>query len=79
MQGKKLLKGLLNFICMAVVILTIELAIQIGMNGMWLFGIPKAENVTSVTIKYPSITEENLEITDKEQIETCVHLSGFLK
>ena len=79
MQDKKLLKGLLNFICMAVVILTIELAIQIGMNGMWLFGIPKAENVTSVTIKYPSITEENLEITDKEQIETCVHLSGFLK
>lgn len=79
MKSKKLLKRIFDFICMAVVILAIDLAVQIGMEGMWLFGIPKAEDVISVTIKYPSLVEESLMITDREQIETCVSLSGFLK
>lgn len=57
----------------------IIMVLNVAKEGMWLFGIPKPEDVTSVTIKYPSITEEQLEITDREQIDTCVYLSGFLK
>lgn len=79
MKSKKIIKSILSTLCLIVVMAIITTGIKVGMEGMWLLGIPKAENVTSVTIKYPSLTEENLEITDREQIELCVNLSGFLK
>lgn len=79
MKLKKILKSILSTLCLILVMLVINTCIKIGMEGMCLLGIPKPEDVTSVTIKYPSLTEDNLEITDKEQIDTCVHLSGFLK
>lgn len=79
MTLKKFLNGFLKLAALIIILTLIQLAIQVGMEGMWLFGIPSPEEVTSVTIKYPSLTEENLEITDREKIETCVHLSGFLR
>lgn len=79
MKSKKIGKSILSTLCLVLVMVVITTGIEVAMEGMWLFGIPKPEDVTSVTIKYPSITEEQLEITDREQIDTCVHLSGFLK
>lgn len=79
MKGKKILKRILSILCLIIVMIVINIGIKVAMEGMWLFGIPNAENVTSVTIKYPSITEEQLEITDREQIELCINLTGFLK
>ena len=79
MKGKKILKSILSTICLILVMTIITTGIKIGMEGMWLLGIPKSEDVTSVTIKYPTLTEENLEITDSKQIELCVNLSDFLK
>lgn len=79
MKGKKIIKSILSMLCLVIVMTAINTIIQVSIEGMWLLGIPRAEDVTSVTIKYPSVTEEQLEITDREQIETCVHLSGFLK
>lgn len=79
MKSKKLWKRVLYYGSPIIAIIVIQMIIKIGMEGMWLLGIPKFEDVTSVTIKYPSLTEENLEITDSEQIELCVNLSGFLK
>ena len=75
----KILKGILYYGSLVLAITIIQFTIKVGMEGMWLIGIPKPEDVTSVTIKYPSLTEDDLEITDREQIDTCVHLSGFLK
>ena len=75
----KILKGILYYGSLVLAIVIIQFMIKVDMEGMWLIGIPKPENVTSVTIKYPSLTEDDLEITDREQIDTCVHLSGFLK
>lgn len=79
MKSKKIVKSILSTLCLVLVMMVITTGIEVTMEGMWLFGIPKPEDVTSVTIKYPSVTEEQLEITDREQIDTCVHLSGFLK
>ena len=79
MKSKKIVKSFLSTLCLVLVMMVITTGIEVAMEGMWLFGIPKPEDVTSVTIKYPSVTEEQLEITDREQIDTCVHLSGFLK
>ena len=76
---KRILKGILYYSSLILAITIIQFTIKVGMEGMWLIGIPKPEDVTSVTIKYPSLTEDDLEITDREQIDTCVHLSGFLK
>lgn len=41
-------------------------------------GIPKTDDIASVTISYPDITDVQMEITDSEQIETCVQLSTLL-
>ena len=79
MKNKKFFKGFLKLLCLILLMTFINLGIKVGMEGMWLFGIPKSEKVSSVTIKYPSLTDEVKEITDREKIELCVHMSGFLK
>ena len=79
MKAKKWGLDLLKWLGLVLCMTAITLGIRVGMNGMWLIGMPKAESVTSVTIKYPSITEQALEVTDREQIKRCVHMSGFLK
>lgn len=53
--------------------------INICVDGMYLFGIPKIENVKKVTISYPEVSDEIKEISDSEHIELAVKLSGFLK
>lgn len=46
---------------------------------MWLFGIPKAEDVCKVTISCPRITDTVKTYTDAESIDLAVALTGFLK
>lgn len=55
------------------------MAYRIGSEGMYLIGIPAAEEVQRVTIAYPAATEEEKVLTDTEDIELAVQLSGFLK
>ncbi|MCD7917123.1 MAG: hypothetical protein LUF84_01475 [Clostridiales bacterium] len=52
---------------------------RIGSEGMYLIGIPDAEEVQRVTIAYPAVTEEEKVLTDAEDIELAIQLSGFLK
>ena len=76
----KILKGILYYGSLVLAITIIQFTIKVGMEGMWLIGIPKPEDVTSVTIDYRYLMDEyTKEITDRDEIETCVHLSGFLK
>lgn len=79
MKSKKFLNSFIKLLCLILSTALVNLGINVGMEGMWLFGIPKAEDVISVTIKYPSLTDEVKEITDREEIELCVNMSGFLK
>lgn len=80
MKGKKFWNVLLYYGSLIIEVTIIQLVIQIAVEGMWLFSIPKADDVASVTIKYRYLTDESIkEITDRDEIETCVHLSAFLK
>lgn len=79
MKSKKFWKGVLSFLCFVIVATAINMGIKVAMEGMWLLGIPEPEAVSSVTIKHQYETEQIKEITDPEQIETCVFLTGFLK
>lgn len=50
----------------------------IFMNGMFLIGIPKAENLQSVKIEYFEPNHEIKEITDSSKLELAVKITGFL-
>lgn len=50
----------------------------IFMNGMFLIGIPKAENVQTVKIEYFEPNHEIKEITDSAKLELAVKITGFL-
>ena len=61
MKGKKILKSILSTICLILVMTIITTGIKVGMEGMRLFGIPKAEDVT-VNFDFPVlITVKNSE------------------
>ena len=49
------------------------------MNGMFLIGIPKAENLQAVKIEYFEPNYEIKEITDSSKLELAVKITGFLK
>ncbi|MDO5410165.1 MAG: hypothetical protein Q4F21_06875 [Lachnospiraceae bacterium] len=75
----KYIKGIVKFLLQIFVSVVIVVIINIGLNGMYLMGIPKIENVKKVTISYPQVSDEMKEISDNEDIELAVKLSGFLK
>ena len=50
----------------------------IFMNGMFLIGIPKTENLQAVKIEYFEPNHEIKEITDSSKLELAVKTTGFL-
>lgn len=75
----KYIKGTLNFLLQILVSTVLVVCINIGMNGMYLIGIPQIGNVEKVTISYPEATDGMKEISDEEHLELAVKLSGFLR
>lgn len=75
----KFVRGTVKFLAQVLAMTVLLASINILISGMYLIGIPKIENIEKVTISYPDVTEEIKEITDPEQIELAVKLSGFLK
>lgn len=53
--------------------------VSVLMEGMWLPGIPKIEDVQSVAVTDLRHSTEAKEFSDGESIELAVKLSGFLK
>lgn len=72
---KRLGRLALQIVCVTV----LYLGISIGMNGMYLLGVPKAEQVQKVTVSYPEVSETAKEVTDTEKIKAAVGLTNFLK
>ena len=62
-----------------VLLIILSFMISVWKNGMWLFGIPKAEEVSKVTVSCPRITDTVKTYTDAESIDLAVELTGFLK
>ena len=75
----KIVKGLIRFLIEVVVITVLIVGIRIFTNGMYLFGLPDLNDIQSVNISYPSVTENVKEISSREDIELALKLTGFLK
>lgn len=76
---KKLAKGLLRLTVEILVMTVVLLCINVAIDGMYLLGLPKAANIRSVEISCPTLTAETKHLTDTEDIETSLNLTGFLK
>ena len=75
----KAVKELLRFVLAVFLSVSAVLAVSIFMNGMYLLGIPDPEDVQSVVVEYPGVTDEKKEFTDREHVEQAVKLTGFLR
>ena len=53
-----------------VIVMTVLIVgINIFMNGMYLWGLPRINDIQSVNITYPSVTDDVKEISSREDIE----------
>ena len=75
----KILKGLIRFLIEVIVITVLMVGISIFTDGMYLFGLPDLDDIQSVNISYPSVTENVKVISSREDIELALKLTGFLK
>ena len=76
---KRILKSVLRFLAAAIVTTALLSGFQVVTNGMWLFGLPELDQVESVSIAYPQVTDQVKTVTDGENKELALKLTGFLK
>ena len=75
----KIVKGLIRFLLEVIVITVLIFGINIFTDGMYLLGLPDSDDIQSVNISYPSVTDNVKEISSSEDIELTLKLMGFLK
>ena len=75
----KIFKGLIRFLIEVIVMTVLIVGINIFTNGMYLWGLPRINDIQSVNITYPSVTDDVKEISSREDIELALKLTGFLK
>ena len=75
----KIVKSLIRFLIEVIVIIILIVGIRIFTDGMYLLGLPDLDDIRSVNISYPSVTDEVKKISSHEDIELALKLTGFLK
>ena len=75
----KIFKGLIRFLIEVIGMTVLIVGINIFTNGMYLWGLPRINDIQSVNITYPSVTDDVKEISSSEDIELALKLTGFLK
>ena len=75
----KIFKCLIRFLIEVIVMTVLIVGINIFTNGMYLWRLPRINNIQSVNITYPSVTDDVKEISSREDIELALKLTGFLK
>lgn len=75
---KKFAKGLVRFLITMVIVTVFIIGIQIVRQGMWLWGLPDLDEIQSVSIAYPAVTNQVKEVSSKEDVELALKLTGFL-
>lgn len=75
----KIFKCLIRFLIEVIVMTVLIVGINIFTNGMYLWGLPRINDIQSVNITYPSVTDDVKEISSSEDIELALKLTGFLK
>ena len=76
---KKFLKSVLRLLGQMAIVAAVLIGFQVVTDGMWLFGLPELDQVESVSIAYPQVTEEIKTVTGAEDKELALKLTGFLK
>ena len=75
----KIIKGLIRFLTEVIVIFVLIVGIRIFTDGMYLLRLPDLDDIQSVNISYPSVTDDVKEISSHEDIELALKLTGYLK
>ena len=75
----KIVKGLIRFLIEVIVITVLIVGIRIFKDGMYLLGLPNLDDIQSVNISYPTVTDDVKEISSHDDIELALKLTGFLK
>lgn len=78
-KKNKWTKEVISFLCQVVAVTVLMTAISIMWNGMYLLGVPSTQDVQKVTVSHSERSGETKELTDFENIELAVNLTGFLK
>lgn len=66
--------------CLQILVVVLLLVcFSIFFKGMYLIGVPAPEDVQKAVISYPQAADEAKEVTDAEQVELAVKLTGFLR
>ena len=68
----KIFKCLIRFLIEVIVMTVLLVGINIFMNGMYLWGLPRINDIQSVNITYPSVTDDVKEISSREDIELAL-------
>lgn len=68
----KIFKGLIRFLIEVIVMTVLIVGINIFTNGMYLWGLPRINDIQSVNITYPSVTDDVKEISSSEDIELAL-------
>ncbi len=76
---KKIVKSLLRLFGIIALVTLLTVSIQLFTQGMWLWGLPSFDEVQSVRIAYPSVTDTVKEVSEPEDMELALKLTGFLK
>lgn len=76
---KKIAKSLLRLFGSIALVTLLTVSIQLFTQGMWLWGLPSLDEVQSVSLSYPSVTDTVKEVSEPEDMELALKLTGFLK
>lgn len=76
---KKIAKSLLRLLGLIAAVTILTVGIQIFTQGMWLWGLPSLDEVQSVSLSYPNVTDTVKEVSEPEDMELALKLTGFLK
>lgn len=76
---KKVVKGFARLLLAAIAATVLVMGIRVLTGGMWLLGLPALEDVQSLSIAYPDVTDEAKEVKDAEEIGLALKLTGFLR
>ena len=64
----KIFKGLIRFLIEVIVMTVLIVGINIFTNGMYLWGLPRINDIQSVNITYPSVTDDVKEISSSSKV-----------
>lgn len=76
---KKALKEALRFLLGVAACMILTTGIRIALDGCWLVFLPLDDKVASVTVAYPSLSPEEKELSDIEDVQRCIKMLNLLK